>query len=178
MTEVIFCVRGVISPDEAGTGDVAWLRYSGTRRRKSEPTVNTNFNLHRRASPRSYLRGALGETPEVYSLPRIGYRHFICLSRRCLHSSGGDHRIGCPHSLVEDSAHRACASRCSSVRLDVELNSRGSRVRGYLLCRSWDVEGVQATFTCRAISHTKPASSRAMAIQILFWWSLRELKRR
>jgi len=40
--------------DEAGTGDVAWLRYSGTRTRKGEPTVNTNINLHRRASPRPY----------------------------------------------------------------------------------------------------------------------------
>ena len=40
--------------DEAGTGDVAWSRYGGTRRRKGEITVNTNFDLHRRASPRPY----------------------------------------------------------------------------------------------------------------------------
>ena len=40
--------------DEAGTGDVAWLRYGGTRRRKGETTENTNVNLHRRASPRPY----------------------------------------------------------------------------------------------------------------------------
>ena len=57
--------------DVAGIGDVAWLRYGGTRRRKGESTVNTNINLHRRASPRPYLRGALGETPEVYSLRKI-----------------------------------------------------------------------------------------------------------
>ncbi len=31
--------------DEAGTGDVAWSRYSGTRRRKGEITENTNFDL-------------------------------------------------------------------------------------------------------------------------------------
>jgi len=34
---------------------------------KERATANTNFNLHRRASPRPYLRGTLGETPEVYS---------------------------------------------------------------------------------------------------------------
>ena len=53
--------------DEAGTGDVAWSGYSGTRRRKGEITVNTNFDLNRRASPRPYLRGTGGEIPPVYS---------------------------------------------------------------------------------------------------------------
>jgi hypothetical protein len=56
--------------DEAGTGDVAWLRCSGTRRRKSESTENTNFNLHRRASPRPYLRG-----PGVRLLGLLTYGH-------------------------------------------------------------------------------------------------------
>src|SRR5882672_3688823 len=40
---------------------------------KERATANTNFNLHRRASPRPYLRGTLGETPEVYS-PLISHR--------------------------------------------------------------------------------------------------------
>ena len=53
--------------DEAGTGDVAWSGYSGTRRRKGEITVNTNFDLNRRASPRPYLRGTGGENVPVYS---------------------------------------------------------------------------------------------------------------
>lgn len=40
--------------DVAGAGNVAWLRYCGTRKRKGETTVNTNINLHQRASPRPY----------------------------------------------------------------------------------------------------------------------------
>src|SRR6516225_6616849 len=43
--------------DVAGAGNVAWPRWCDTRRRKSEPTGNTNFGLNRRASPRPYLRG-------------------------------------------------------------------------------------------------------------------------
>jgi len=34
---------------------VAWPRWCDTRRRKSEPTGNTNFDLNRRASPRPYV---------------------------------------------------------------------------------------------------------------------------
>jgi len=45
--------------DVAGTGDVAWSRWCDTRKRKGETTENTNFGLHRRASPRPYL-GARG----------------------------------------------------------------------------------------------------------------------
>ena len=37
--------------DEAGAGNVARPRWCDTRRRKSEPTGNTNFGLNRRASP-------------------------------------------------------------------------------------------------------------------------------
>ena len=40
--------------DAAGAGNVAWSRWCDTRRRKSEPTGNTNFDLNRRASPRPY----------------------------------------------------------------------------------------------------------------------------
>jgi hypothetical protein len=40
--------------DEAGAGNVAWSRWCDTRRRKGETTGNTNFDLHRRASPRPY----------------------------------------------------------------------------------------------------------------------------
>src|SRR5271169_102025 len=40
--------------DEAGAGNVARPRWCDTRRRKSEPTGNTNFGLNRRASPRPY----------------------------------------------------------------------------------------------------------------------------
>src|SRR6202008_740999 len=42
------CVR------RGGAGNVAWARWCDTRRRKSEPTGNTNFDLNRRASPRPY----------------------------------------------------------------------------------------------------------------------------
>jgi hypothetical protein len=40
--------------DEAGAGNVAWSRCCDTRKRKSEPTGNTNFGLNRRASLRPY----------------------------------------------------------------------------------------------------------------------------
>src|SRR5215475_10457805 len=40
----------------AGAGNVAWSRCCDTRRRKSESTGNTNFDLNRRASLRPYLR--------------------------------------------------------------------------------------------------------------------------
>jgi len=40
--------------DEAGAGNAARSRWCDTRKRKSEPTGNTNFDLNRRASPRPY----------------------------------------------------------------------------------------------------------------------------
>jgi len=43
--------------DVAGAGNAARSRWCDTRRRKSEPTGNTNFDLNRRASPRPYRRG-------------------------------------------------------------------------------------------------------------------------
>jgi hypothetical protein len=53
--------------DAAGAGNVAWSRCCDTRRRKSESTGNTNFDLNRRASLRPYLSGAEGEIPSAYS---------------------------------------------------------------------------------------------------------------
>ena len=53
--------------DVEGTGNVAWSRYCDTRRRKSELTVNTNFDLNRRASPRPYLGERGGEIPPRHS---------------------------------------------------------------------------------------------------------------
>jgi hypothetical protein len=38
--------------DEAGAGNVTWLRYCDTRKRKGELTGNTKFDLNQRASPR------------------------------------------------------------------------------------------------------------------------------
>src|ERR1035441_6724990 len=40
--------------DEAGAGNAARSRSCDTRGRRSEPTGNTNFDLHWRASPRPY----------------------------------------------------------------------------------------------------------------------------
>ena len=66
---------------------MAWSRYCDTRRRKSELTVNTNFDLNRRASPRPYLREAGGAIPSAYSpnlrktapqrrfMPKLPIRH-------------------------------------------------------------------------------------------------------
>jgi hypothetical protein len=57
--------------DAAGAGNVAWSRCCDTRRRKSELTGNTNFDLNRRASLRPYLREVRGEIPRTYSaIPR------------------------------------------------------------------------------------------------------------
>ena len=49
--------------DAAGAGNVAWSRWCDTRRRKSEATGNTNFDLNRRASPRPYLGAPGGAIP-------------------------------------------------------------------------------------------------------------------
>jgi hypothetical protein len=40
----------------AGAGNVAWSRWCDTRKRKGEPTGNTNIDLNRRVSPRPYYR--------------------------------------------------------------------------------------------------------------------------
>jgi hypothetical protein len=42
--------------DVAGAGNVAWSKWCDTRRRKGEPTGNTNIDLNRRVSPRPYRR--------------------------------------------------------------------------------------------------------------------------
>src|SRR5262249_51121453 len=44
--------------DVEGAGNVARSGYWDTRRRKGEPTGETNFGLNRRASPRPYREGA------------------------------------------------------------------------------------------------------------------------
>ena len=41
--------------DVAGAGNVAWSKWCDTRRRKGEPTGNTNIDLNRRVSPRPYV---------------------------------------------------------------------------------------------------------------------------
>jgi hypothetical protein len=62
--------------DVAGAGNVAWSRWCDTRRRKGETTGNTNFDLHRRASPRPYRwagkgNGMLPHGPSHRALPRL-----------------------------------------------------------------------------------------------------------
>jgi hypothetical protein len=64
--------------DVAGAGNVAWSRYCDTRKRKSEPTVNTNFDLNRRASPRPYLGEPGGESPPGHSTSRSRDRYVGC----------------------------------------------------------------------------------------------------
>ncbi len=44
--------------DVAGAGNVAWSKWCDTRRRKGEPTGNTNIDLNRRVSPRPYCNSA------------------------------------------------------------------------------------------------------------------------
>jgi hypothetical protein len=63
--------------DVAGAGNVAWSRWCDTRKRKGEPTGNTNIDLNRRVSPRPYH--------DVF-LSRMTYRNSIWLvdvSTRC-----------------------------------------------------------------------------------------------
>ena len=40
--------------DERECGNGVWMRYCDTRKRKGEPTVNTNINLTHRATSRLY----------------------------------------------------------------------------------------------------------------------------
>ena len=56
---------------------MAWSRCCDTRKRKGERTGNTNFDLHRRASPRPYLCG--GRAMKSASLPLLRRREFITL---------------------------------------------------------------------------------------------------
>ena len=51
--------------DVAGIGNVAWSRCCDTRRRKGKTTGNTNIDLNRRASPRSYRWIASVVTPHA-----------------------------------------------------------------------------------------------------------------
>ena len=46
--------------DVAGAGNVAWSRWCATRKRKGEPTGNTNIDLNRRVSPRPYCQFLVG----------------------------------------------------------------------------------------------------------------------
>src|SRR5271165_6195170 len=94
--------------DAAEAGNVARSRWCDTRRRKSEPTGNTKFDLNRRASPRPYLRGAEGETPSVYSP--------VHPDRPGLPRSGRGHRLGEPgRSLLAALQHdgRLVLPRCA-----------------------------------------------------------------
>jgi hypothetical protein len=45
--EQIWCGKTACSIGRAGTGNVAWLEYGGTRKRKGESPENTNLNLNR-----------------------------------------------------------------------------------------------------------------------------------
>jgi len=54
--------------DVEGAGNVARSGYWDTRRRKGEPTGETNFGLNRRASPRPYREG-----PFFIPSPRIRF---------------------------------------------------------------------------------------------------------
>jgi hypothetical protein len=58
--------------DVAGAGNVAWSKWCDTRRRKGEPTGNTNLDLNRRVSPRPYCDfGCLWAAAERMLNPRL-----------------------------------------------------------------------------------------------------------
>src|SRR5271165_2221969 len=89
--------------DEAGAGNVAWPRSCDTRRRKSEPTGNTNFGLNRRASPRPYLRERGGEIPPRHSpLSENRRAHGLPVARRRRRGRGS----GCAGPVQAQQARR------------------------------------------------------------------------
>ena len=59
--------------DVAGAGNVAWSKWCDTRRRKGEPTGNTNIDLNRRVSPRPYCNSGLLCRPVDHAW-RFSYR--------------------------------------------------------------------------------------------------------
>ena len=61
---------------------MAWLRWCDTRRRKSEPTGNTNFDLNRRASLRPYLGAKQARGDVGHSLGSVRIRAFAGHGRR------------------------------------------------------------------------------------------------
>jgi hypothetical protein len=59
--------------DVAGAGNVAWSKWCDTRRRKGEPTGNTNIDLNRRVSPRPDCQNAsVSMTPLRYGFRAPG----------------------------------------------------------------------------------------------------------
>jgi hypothetical protein len=93
-------------------------------------------------------------------------RGLVTALHRCVaglpRSSVGDHRFRCPRSTFEDSPHRVRASRSQSVVI-VRSGVISPPPVGVGSSRSVQV----CALTWRARSHIKPASSRAMAMQIL-----------
>ena len=102
--------------DVAGAGNVAWSKWCDTRRRKGEPTGNTNIDLNRRVSPRPYSSfGALaaidcsgsaspkpgpGEAPAAaFSLLLMGRSGRGCvLSHKVRAEADGSIRTLCHHA--------------------------------------------------------------------------------
>ena len=92
----------------AGAGNVAWPRYCDTRRRKGEPTGNTNIGLTWRASLRPYLPDAPAELKFVIQfaendkpmvLNATNMKRLLCVQRRLARSVGDSPtgvRVGAP----------------------------------------------------------------------------------
>src|SRR5437867_2047071 len=114
--------------DAAGAGNVAWSRSCDTRRRKSERTGNTNFDLHQRASPRPYCQArSVASAMRAPNDDRSGTRtlaHPAVRDTRALalvavlrESSGGGARFGA------HATHRRAASRVPVLRLAAAARS-------------------------------------------------------
>ena len=57
--------------DVAGAGNVAWSRWCDTRKRKGEPTGNTNIDLNRRVSPRPYCQDRPFRSRPSFVMPTL-----------------------------------------------------------------------------------------------------------
>src|SRR5271165_1739888 len=93
--------------DEAGAGNVARPRSCDTRRRKSEPTGNTNFGLNRRASPRPYRReGRRKPSLPLSALPPPPTAANASSNRSaaagCVGTGGGSGTAGSPRFARDD----------------------------------------------------------------------------
>ena len=163
--------------DAAGAGNVAWSRWCDTRRRKSEPTGNTNFDLNRRASPRPYLRGAEGETPSAYSplcrdlgrlrLCRLRHRRLRAADRR-LGLLGRSEDRGATALPITGTVKRTsapCGARGDTHKrppwastIDRQMASPMPRPSGFVVKKGWNMRSATAGSSPAPVSFTETST--------------------
>jgi len=138
--------------DVAGIGNVAWSRCCDTRRRKGETTGNTNIDLNRRASPRSYRWIASVVTP--HATPTTAMTHI----QQALNGN------------VMPSRQPAPSLRCTAAK---ERAAPSERTIPLARCRRLgDPRGRRAWFAARGHMRLPPVLSRLMP------WTRRRIARK